>query len=61
MDAEETCSKEELFPECVGCQSKRMGSDLPIDAFPGNSTDGSTIGCQETISASETVAEATIP
>ena len=28
MDAEETCSKEELFPECVGCQSKRMGCDF---------------------------------
>lgn len=61
MDAEETCSKEELFPECVVCQSERMGCDLPIDAFPANSTDGSTVGRRETISASDTVAEATIP
>ena len=61
MDAEETCSKEKLFPGYVGCQLKRMGCDLPINAFPANSTDGSTVGRREMISASDTVAEATIP
>lgn len=34
---------------------------LPMDGFPASSTDGHVVGRLETIGASDTVAEATIP
>lgn len=60
VGAEEACSKEELFPECVGCLLKDRGMTYLL-MFPANSTDGCIVGLQETISASDTVAEAPIP
>lgn len=51
----------EWFLELCSHVYRRTGCDLPIDGVPANHTDGDVVGRQETISASDTVAEATIP
>lgn len=60
MDTEEDVEQESGFQNHVACLWEDRW-DLPVDGFPASSTDGHVVGRLETICASDTVAEATIP
>lgn len=60
VDTEEDVEGERGFQNGVACLWEDRW-DLPVDGFPAGSTDGHVVGRLETIGASDTVAEATIP
>lgn len=60
VDTEEDVEQESGFQNGVACLWEDRW-DLPMDGLPASSADGRVVGRLETIGASDTVAEATIP